>query len=111
MQPLDPKSCPLDELIAIQMAAASQPLPYRCEPVLPRGDTQFRRATVLDEQQLAVRSQDPSNLSERSRDVGNRTERRARTAFSPKWVAFILFSSIGLQRADPPIVWPFEAGG
>jgi hypothetical protein len=40
--------------LAIEMAAPFDPLPVRPQPVLPAGNPDFRRQTVLDEKQLSA---------------------------------------------------------
>jgi hypothetical protein len=73
LQPIELKASALDQRSdrAVEMAAATQALPDRGQPILPPNDVWIRRKTVLDEQQTPTGSKHPPRVAERSQGVGN----------------------------------------
>ena len=77
---VDAKSIALDDGCnsAIEMAAAGQVLPRRCQTILPPAYLRFRSEAVFHEQELAVRLQYPTHFSKCLIEIRNAAHRPRR---------------------------------
>src|SRR5437879_1937255 len=70
------KACRRDDLVnfSVEVAAASDTLPCRCEPVLPDDNARIGSTPVLDEDEAPARPQNALNLVECLGNIRDRTQ-------------------------------------
>src|SRR5205807_9487942 len=73
LQPLDAKTGRCDQIAdrAVEVTSASEPLPDRCETILPPAHAGFRSTAVFHEQQHAADLQHAPHLAQGSARIRN----------------------------------------